>query len=136
MIGSWRRVNQQFKVLFLFWFGLPVFAFYFLLSMNKVATPNWDAVSFVSFSLLAVYYWRERMEAHAALRWLAAGALLLGLMISAFSLDSDLLRSAGFRFWRKDPSDRMRGWKSMTAEVEKIRNELETSLGEKLFLIA
>jgi len=136
VIGSWRRVNQQFKVLFLFWFGLPVFAFYFLLSMNKVATPNWDAVSFVSFGLLAVYYWRERMEAHAALRWCAAAALLLGLMISAFSLDSDLLRSAGFRFWRKDPSDRMRGWKSMTAEVEKMRNELETSLGEKLFLIA
>ena len=27
VIASWRRVNQQFKVLFLFWFGLPVFAF-------------------------------------------------------------------------------------------------------------
>ncbi len=30
----------------------------------------------------------------------------------------------------------MRGWKSATAEVEKIRNDLETRLGEKLFLIA
>ena len=41
VIASWRRVNQQFKILFLFWFGLPVFAFYFLLSLNHVATPNW-----------------------------------------------------------------------------------------------
>ena len=136
VIGSWRRLNQQFKVLFLFWFGLPVFAFYLLLSTNRVATPNWDAVSFLGFGLLAVYYWRERLETRALLMWCAGAALLLGLVISAIALDSDLLRSAGFHFWRSDPSDRMRGWKSMTAEVEKIRGELETKLGEKLFLIA
>ena len=41
VIGSWRRVNQQFKVLFLMWFGLPVFFFYLLLSLNKAAAPNW-----------------------------------------------------------------------------------------------
>ena len=136
VIGSWRRVNQQFKVLFLFWFGLPVFAFYLLLSMNRVATPNWDAVAFIGFGLLAVYYWRERLETRAMLRWVAGAALLLGLIISIIALDSDLLRSAGFHFWRSDPSDRMRGWKPMTAEVEKIRTDVETKLGEKLFLIA
>jgi hypothetical protein len=57
-------------------------------------------------------------------------------VISLAALDSDLLRSAGLRFWRSDPSDRMRGWKSMTAEVERIRVDLETKLSEKLFLIA
>ena len=30
VIGSWRRINQQLKLLFLFWFGVPVFVFYFL----------------------------------------------------------------------------------------------------------
>jgi hypothetical protein len=136
VVGSWRRINQQFKVLFLFWFGLPVFAVYLLVSMNKVATPNWDAVSFLSFGLLAIYFWRERVEGSIALRRWVGAALLLGLIISVLALDSDLLRSAGLRFWRSDPSDRMRGWKSMTAEVEKVRNDLETKLGEKLFLIA
>jgi hypothetical protein len=53
-----------------------------------------------------------------------------------FALDSDLLRSAGISFSRDDPSDRFRGWKTMTGEVEKIRNDLEAKLGEKLFLIA
>src|SRR5256714_3759613 len=67
--------------------------------------------------------------------FLTAG-ILLGFVISFFALDSDLLRSAGLRFWRSDPSDRMRGWKAMTAEVERIRNHLEAKLGEKLFLIA
>ncbi|PYJ80075.1 MAG: hypothetical protein DME69_02275 [Verrucomicrobia bacterium] len=44
VIASWRRVNQQFKVLFLMWFGLPVFSFYLLLSINKSAAPNWDGL--------------------------------------------------------------------------------------------
>lgn len=135
VIGSWRRINQQFKILFLFWFGFPVFAFYFLLSLNHVATPNWDAVSFLSFGLLAVYYWNERVEKRGV-RIFAGVAVLLAFIISIFSLDSDLLRTAGVKFFRSDPSDRLRGWKSMVVEVERIRNEEEAKLGEKLFLIA
>src|SRR5437879_2143096 len=119
VIGSCRRVNQQFKVLFLFWFGLPVFAFYLLLSINHVATPNWDAVSFLGFGLLAVHYWNERI-AMRGVRIFATAAVLLSFVISFFSLDSDLLRSVGFRFFRSDPRDRLRGWKSMTAAVENI----------------
>ena len=53
VIASWRRVNQQFKVLFLMWFGLPVFLFYLLLSVNKAAAPNWDGLAFLGFGLLA-----------------------------------------------------------------------------------
>src|SRR5213078_4696819 len=50
-------------LLFLFWFGLPVFLFYLILSLNSAAAPNWDAPAMVSFGLLAVYFWRERLEA-------------------------------------------------------------------------
>ena len=136
VIGSWRRLNQQFKVLFLFWFGLPVFTFYFLLSLNKAAAPNWDALSILGFGLLAVYFWRDRVEASPALRFGTGAALLLGLLMSIVALDTDLIRSAGFQLWRSDPSDRMRGWKSATRAVEKIRGDLEAKSGEKLFLIA
>jgi hypothetical protein len=51
-------------------------------------------------------------------------------------LDTDLLRAAGYHFERNDPSDRMRGWKSATRALENVRNELESKLSEKLFLIA
>ncbi|PWT80142.1 MAG: hypothetical protein C5B58_12210, partial [Acidobacteria bacterium] len=136
VIGSWRRVNQQFKVLFLMWFGLPVFLFYLLLSFNKAAAPNWDALAFLGFGLLAIYFWRERLEANAVLRCGAAAAVLVGLIMSAVTLDTDLLRTAGLKFQRRDPSDRMRGWKSATGALERMRNDLEAKLGEKLFLIA
>ena len=136
VIASWRRVNQQFKALFLFWFGLPVFAFYFVLSLNKAAAPNWDALSMLGFGLLAIYFWRERLGRSALFRGLTAAALLIGLLMSALALDTDIIRSAGFKLWRRDPSDRMRGWKSATAAVETLRNDLEKRIGEPLFLIA
>src|SRR5947209_16992714 len=56
--------------------------------------------------------------------------------MSVIGLDTDLLRVTGHRFERTDPSDRMRGWKSATNALEKMRNDLETKLDEKLFLIA
>jgi hypothetical protein len=135
VIGSLKRVNQQFKILFLFWFGVPVFVFYFLLSLNHVPTPNWDAVSFLSLGLLAVHYWNERLEKQSV-RVFATAAVLFAFVISIFSLDSDLLRSARLPTFRSDPSDRWRGWKSLAAEVERIRIEQEARLGEKLFMIA
>src|SRR5437899_10106914 len=136
VIASWRRVNQQFKVLFLMWFGLPVFLFYLLLSVNKAAAPNWDGLAFLGFGLLAIHFWWEKLEAGVTLRLGAVGAILVGLTMSVVALDTDVLRVAGYQFKRGDASDRMRGWKSATGALEKMRNDLETKFGKKLFLIA
>jgi len=136
VIGSWRRINQQLKVLFLFWFGAPVFLFYLLLSLNKAAAPNWDALAMIGFGLLGLSFWRERLERRVISQHAASVAVFLGLIMSVVVLDTDLIRTFGLRLSRRDPADRMRGWKSATAEVEKVRNDLETKLDEKLFLIA
>src|SRR5207244_11328561 len=63
-------------------------------------------------------------------------AMRVGRTMSIVERNTDLLRAAGYQSKRSDPSDRMRGWKSATNALEKIRNDLETKLGEKLFLIA
>jgi dolichyl-phosphate-mannose-protein mannosyltransferase len=136
VVASWRRMRHQLKILFLFWFGIPVFVFYLLVSVNKVAAPNWDALAIISFALLAIGYWAERIGFDRWLRRSAAVALGLALLMSILALDSDLLRSAGIRLPRRDPSDRLRGWRSATAAVEDLRHDLEAKLGEKLFLIA
>jgi hypothetical protein len=136
VIASWRRINQQFKVLFLMWFGLPVFVFYLLLSFNKSAAPNWDGLAFFGFGLVATYFWWERLQRSVVLRICASVAVLVGLTMSLVALDTDLVRVAGYQLPRGDPSDRMRGWKSATEALEKMRNDLEAQSGEKLFLIA
>ena len=77
VIASGRRINQQFKILFLMWFGLPVFVFYVLLSINKSAAPNWDGLAFFGFALVATYFWWERLQ--ASLLYAYALALLCSL---------------------------------------------------------
>lgn len=136
VIARWRRARQQFKGVFLLWFGVPVFAFYFLLSLNHAAAPNWDGLAFLSFGILAASYWRERIESNPAItRWIGA-ALVSGLFMSALALNSDLLRSSGYLLPRRDPADRMRGWRSAAAAVEQVRKDVETRLGERVFIIA
>jgi hypothetical protein len=118
------------------WFGLPVFVFYLLLSLNKSAAPNWDALAFFGFGLVATYFWWERVQASGVLRICTSVAVLVGLIMSIVALNTDVLRVTGYQLPRSDPSDRMRGWKSATEALEKMRNDLEAQLGEKLFLIA
>lgn len=136
VIANWRRARQQFKILYLFWFGLPVFAFYFFMSINKQAAPNWDALAFVSWGVLAAAYWHERLATRGGPQRFFAVAVMIGLVMSLLALDTDILRSMGVGIPRRDPADRMRGWKSATGAVEKLRADLEPRLGERLFLIA
>src|SRR5213078_2484244 len=79
VVANWRRARQQFKILYLFWFGLPVFAFYFLLSFNDQAAPNWDVLAFISLAILAAAFWTERAESTRATARFLSAAILLGL---------------------------------------------------------
>ena len=137
VIANWRRVRQQFKMLFLFWFGIPVFAFYLVLSINDQAAPNWDVLAFISLAVLAAAFWTEKLSSsRAAGRFLATG-IALGIVLSIFVLDTDLLRTMNIPFpHHRDPADRVRGWKSASRAVEKIRGDLETKNSDPLFIIA
>src|SRR5262249_46559185 len=105
-------------------------------SINKSAAPNWDGLAFFGFGLVATHFWWERFQTSVRLPICASVAVLVGLIMSLAALDTDLLRVAGYRLWRNDPSDRMHGWKSATGALGKMRADLEAQLGEKLFLIA
>jgi 4-amino-4-deoxy-L-arabinose transferase-like glycosyltransferase len=138
VIASWRRAQDQFRLLYLFWFGLPVFTLYFLLSFNHASAPNWDGLAFLSLGPLAIFFWQERMAEHDGLRRWAAGGLLLGLLtsvIAVLALNTDLIRGAILSFRHRDPTDRVRGWKTAVAAVERLRDDLESQHG-RLFLIA
>src|SRR5207249_11605828 len=136
VIALWKRSQQQPRRLFLMWFGLPVFAFYALLSFNKAAAPNWDALAFPSFALLAVAFWQPHLQAKRVWRPLAGCALGLGLIMSMLALESDMVRSVGIEIRLRDPSDSIDGWKSDTLASENISIEVEEETEERFFLIA
>jgi dolichyl-phosphate-mannose-protein mannosyltransferase len=137
VIANWRRARQQFKVLYLFWFGMPVFAFYLLLSINDQAAPNWDVLAFVSLVVLAASFWSERIESSRLVRRFLGAGVLLALAGSLFAMDTDLIRSVNLPFpHHRDPADRVRGWKLASRAVEKIRADFEAKNKEPLFIIA
>jgi 4-amino-4-deoxy-L-arabinose transferase-like glycosyltransferase len=135
VIASWRRAQQQFKVLYLIWFGLPVFFLYVLLSIHKAAAPNWDGLAFLSLGILGISYWRERATARATVKNWATAAILIGLLMSLL-LVSLILSNTGIRRHGRDPSDRLRGWRATAEAVAKLRRAFETRTGKSVFLIA
>ncbi len=135
VLASWRRAQQQFKTLYLLWFGLPVFLFYGLLSINEAAAPNWDGLAFLSLGVLAISYWRERAATHPGVRHWAAAAFLLGLVMSAL-LVGLMVNNRGFERRHHDPTDRLRGWRSLAGAVAQVRRDFETKSGRPAFLIA
>jgi len=135
VVASWRRARQSFKVLFLLWFGLPVFILYLLISVNKAAAPNWDGLAFLSLGVLAISYWRERSASRVAgNNWINA-AVLLGFLMSAV-LIALLVNNNGLSFRQRDPSDRLRGWRSLAQAVNQFRADFEKQTGQPVFLIA
>lgn len=134
VIANWRRANQSFKVLYLLWFGLPVFLLYAILSINKAAAPNWDGLAFLSLSVLAISYWRERSASRVTgNNWIKA-AVLLALLMSAGLVV--LLVNNGFDRRGRDPSDRVRGWRALGQAVSQVRSDFEKKTGQPVFLIA
>ncbi|MFL6589762.1 MAG: ArnT family glycosyltransferase [Chthoniobacterales bacterium] len=136
-VANWRRARQQFKTLYLVWFGLPVFLFYLLISLNDQAAPNWDVLAFVSLLVLAAAFWTERLATGAGWPRLLTAGLAVGLVMSVFAMDTDLIRTLGLPFpHHRDPTDSVRGWKSAARAVEQIRTDIEAKNNEKLFVIA
>lgn len=134
VVASWRRARQSFKVLFLLWFGLPVFILYVLISVNKAAAPNWDGLAFLSLGVLAISYWRERSASRVAgNNWINA-AVLLGFLMSALLIV--FVVNNGLNLRARDPSDRLRGWRALAEAVQQFRGDFEKRTGQPVFLIA
>jgi hypothetical protein len=76
------------------------------------------------------------MESRPQLNRWATAALVIGLLMSCVALNSDLLRSVGYQLPRRDPADRLRGWKSAAGAGGEGRGEVEAQLSERVFLIA
>jgi hypothetical protein len=72
------------------------------------------------------------MESRPSLNRWATAALIIGLLLSVVALNTDVLRSAGYEFPRRDPADRLRGWKSAAHGVEQVRGDVEAQLGERV----
>ncbi|MGH8164909.1 MAG: hypothetical protein ACREP1_11320, partial [Rhodanobacteraceae bacterium] len=76
-----------------------------------------------------------RAVARTAVKNWAGAGLVLGLLMSALLIGL-MTNDRGFQRRHGDPTDRLRGWRSLSDAVAKVRRDFETKTGQKVFLIA
>jgi 4-amino-4-deoxy-L-arabinose transferase-like glycosyltransferase len=133
---------------FLWWASVPVWSVFFLASFRTAGQVNWPAVSYVAGSVLAVAFVRTQLAAPA--RWyrrLVAGcaAVVVGLglvlvlaihypglvrlALAALAGPPTEANPAPIR--RLDPTARLRGWRTLAAEVDRARARVRHATGEE-----
>jgi len=131
------RARDHFKPRFLLAFTLPLFVMYLILSLKKAGEANWTAPAMISLMVLAAADWTERARQAARVRRYLGIGMGIGVLLSVVVLNVDMLRHAGIQFpYKRDPSKKLRGWRTATEAVEKTRMTVEKELGIPVFLIA
>lgn len=139
LVSLWwagQRARVQFKPRFLGAFAVPLLAMYAALALKSHGEPNWTAPAFITLGIAGTALWLERCEESVFARRFAVCSLLLALVMTAFTLNTDILRAAGISFpYASDPSSRLRGWRTGAEAVQKFRDEFEQQTGKPVFLI-
>ncbi|MCE9609794.1 MAG: glycosyltransferase family 39 protein [Chthoniobacter sp.] len=134
---AWKKARIHFKPRFLLAFTLPLFVLYFTLALKQSGEPNWTAPAAISLAILAVACWHELAEERKWARPFAIAALALGAGSSFITVDFDILRRVGIPLsYDRDPSARLRGWRSGAEQIEALRKKYEAEQGRPVFLIA
>jgi hypothetical protein len=133
------------EVRYLWWMSVPVVVFFLLFSLrNGGGEPNWPVAAYISGMALTVgWLARELRSPRPVYRRLAVAGIVLtsavGLALTAAVHDSSWLRPA--LAWlsgpatpqdpsplrRLDPTCRLRGWRALAAEVDRLREELRST---------
>ncbi len=134
---SWKKARVHFKPRFLLAFTLPLFALYFILALKHAGQPNWTAPAVISLAVLTVACWQELAAERKWARTFAVAALAFGGVMSLITVDSEMLRRAGLPLsYDRDPSARLRGWRTAAESIETLRKKFESEHGQPVFLIA
>jgi 4-amino-4-deoxy-L-arabinose transferase-like glycosyltransferase len=128
-------------VQYLWWMSAPMFVFFLMFSVGTKEQPNWPVTAYISGLVLTGAWLARQVRASAVwYRRLTAGGLalacLLGLLATGLVHHSEwaqpiLTQWAGpasakqtMPLRRIDPTCRLRGWRTLAAEVDGLRNRL------------
>ncbi|MBU6300189.1 MAG: glycosyltransferase family 39 protein [Verrucomicrobia bacterium] len=131
-----RRLRASEEEWFLGLFSLPIILGYFLLSCFNAGEVNWTAPGFVGLSLLLVHYWPELRMGEPWRHRLVVGAFGIAAALTLFSANPDVLRTAGLRWpYKADPHWRLRGWRTLTAQLEEEIRDFASEVGGPVFVV-
>jgi hypothetical protein len=126
---------------YLWWMSAPTFIFFLLFSLKTPEEPNWPLTAYLSGFVLTVAWVARRLQESKGRprRWTGvslASACGLGLVVLAFMHHSEWInpvvvgfagpstRERPLPLRRFDPTCRLRGWRTLAAEVDRLRGLL------------
>jgi 4-amino-4-deoxy-L-arabinose transferase-like glycosyltransferase len=134
--AAWRfRRTADPRLSLLWWASVPVWGLFLVASARNPGQPNWPAAAYVGGIVLAAVWLRERIRHRG---WSAAvvGTAAVGLSVSvvlrfpAVLLPAfDQTSSDPLAVRRFDPTARLRGWQTLAAEVDQVRDRVERETG-------
>jgi hypothetical protein len=136
----WRESEPALR--YLWWMSAPMFVFFLLFSLKTHEEPNWPITAYLSGLVLATAWLERQLRSPLRRHRLASiGGLLcssaLGLLIIVLMhhtewLGATLARLSGpatpqhpLPRRRFDPTCRLRGWQTLAAEVDRLREDLQ-----------
>ncbi len=114
---------------FLFWFFIPVLAFFTLKSLHGKVQANWAMTGYIT-GIIALCKDLELRASGNIKTWVAIVGILLALVLTLLSHYPPALIPV-----KLDPSSRLKGWKDLGQEVTKIYEEMEGK-GSKPFIFS
>lgn len=146
--GPWNESDAG--VRYLWWMSVPMFLVFCLFGFKTGGgEPNWPITAYLSGLVLAVAWlarqlaeprsWRHRVATGGLATVCALGALLTLLVHFTVQAQPILTKIAGaataarpMPLRRVDPTCRLRGWRYLAAEIDRIRERLRTEGVEPL----
>jgi hypothetical protein len=147
-LAAWRyRKSADPAIGFLWWTSVSVWAVFAVASLKASGQVNWPAAAYVSGFVLCVAWVREGLNGryHKPVSRLVSAGIAVGLALSALVHFPRCMRSGpgergrpGRRADRKgnptpirkfDPTARLRGWRTLAAEVDAIRARVRAESG-------
>ncbi|MBE0425376.1 MAG: glycosyltransferase family 39 protein [Nitrospirae bacterium] len=124
MIFSIFKLRKDRKGYLLFWFSVPVIAFFLLKSLQAKVQANWalpgyiaGIVAFTAFCTGKIHSGRKGMKV------LIGSAVLISVIVTATGHYPSLLRLPV----KLDPTMRLQGWKEIGAEVTEIYEQMSSA---------
>jgi undecaprenyl-diphosphatase len=106
---------------FLFWFSIPVLAFFLLKSIQAKVQANWATPGYITgIAAFSAFYIRGVFTAGKGKKILIAAAVSLSFFVTAVAHYPSLLKLPV----AMDPSSRLDGWKELGGEVTGIYEQM------------
>ncbi len=141
-------------VSYLWWMSAPLFGFFLLFSFkNGGGEPNWPVAAYIAGLLLAAHWLADQVLSpqrwYRQVCWTCiAGISLVGLsltvlihftprlqpVLSALAGPASPERPCPLR--RVDPTCRLRGWRTLAAEIDRLRTDLRAQGSEPVLAAA